>query len=178
MGCSAHNAIGHKPERTTEYIGKIEEHFRNEHGLELKEQVTVYVTKTFREYRDTLVRCGIPDAKKIAENSYAVTSKTNTILVDGSSLSDRHFFFILAHEMVHRYQFENLDDPHGDYVKLEGRADIIASRISGYDIEICDHGIPYDKIRTREGFFSSCRNSRNDTVEQVRYYCRNDKTIT
>ena len=175
--CFAHKAIGYKTERTMQDIQKIEDYFLNKYNLSLKNNVTVYVTKSHKEYIDTLVRCKVQNAKEIARTSYAVTSKTNTILIDGSMLSDKHFFFILAHEMVHRYQFENIENPHADYVMLEGLADNIASKISGYYIDICDHRIPYEDLKSREQFFKSCNNRRNDTIEQIRYYTKDKELL-
>lgn len=170
--CEAHTSIGYKPERTDNCIRQVEAYFRDNYHLSLKNDITVYVTKSFKEYQSVLERCNVPNAKELTRNSYAVTSKNNTILINGSGLSDKHFFFILAHEMVHRYQFENYNDPHGDYVLLEGLADNIASKISGYYIETQDHDIPYEELKSREQFFTSCKNRRNDTLEQIRYYTK------
>jgi len=168
--CFAHNAIGYKPERTMKNLQEIEKYFYDNYALKLKNDVTVYVTKSHKEYRDILIRCNVQNAKHIAETSYAVTSKTNTILIDGSMLSDKHFYFILAHEMVHRYQFENLPDPHADYVLLEGHADVIAEKISNYDINITDHRIAHESLKTRKQFFQACKNNPEEILEQIRYY--------
>ena len=170
FNCYAHKAIGLKPERTMKYMEQIEAYFKTEYNLELKNKVTVYVTKTNKEYQTILEKCNVPNAKQIAATTHAVTSKTNTILIDDSALSDKHFYFILAHEMVHRYQFENNPNIHEDYVLLEGQADNIASKISGYYIETRNHNIPYEKLKSREGFFKACKNNRTETIEQIRYY--------
>lgn len=175
--CNAHKAIGYNTKRTMQYIQQTENYFKEKYNLTLQNEITVYVTKTNKEYRTILEHCNVPNAKELARTSYAVTSKTNTILIDGSSLSDKHFAFILAHEMVHRYQFENIPNIHDDYVLLEGQADNIASRITGYYIETEDHGIPYNKLKSRENFFNSCKHKRNETLEQIRYYTK-DKPFT
>lgn len=166
----AHKAIGKDPAITMENIKLIENYFKTHYNLTLKNEITVYVTKTEKEYKDVLVRCNVPNAKEIAHNSYAVTSKNNTILINGSVLSKKHFLFILAHEMVHRYQFENLTNPHDDYVLLEGHADIIAEKISNYYIIARDYRIPYDELKTRDGFFKHNRQNKQQTLEQIRYY--------
>lgn len=168
--CEAHTSIGYKPERTSEYIHQIEAYFQSNYNISLQNDITVYVTKNFKEYQSVLERCNIPNAKELTRSSYAVTSGKNSILINGFGLSDKHFFFILAHEMVHRYQFENYDNPHDDYVLLEGLADNIASRISGYHIGCSNHGIPYNELKSRKQFFASCKNRSNETLEQVRYY--------
>lgn len=166
----AHKAIGKDPTITMENIKLIENYFQSNYDLKLKNEVTIYVTKTEKEYKDILIHCNVPNAKEIARNSYAVTSKNNTILINGSVLSKKHFLFILAHEMVHRYQFENLENPHDDYVLLEGHADIIAEKISNYYIIARDYRIPYNELKTRDGFFKHNRQNKQETLEQIRYY--------
>lgn len=170
--CQAHKAIGYKPERTMEGIQKTEQYFRDNYNLSLKNDVIVYVTKSYKEYQSVLEKFNVPNAKELTRNSYAVTSGTNGILINGSGLSDRHFLFILAHELVHKYQFENYPNPHADYVLLEGKADIIAEEISKYDIPVSNHNIPYEELKTREGFFKNSKNRPNDTLEQIRYYAK------
>ena len=166
----AHKAIGKNPAITMENIKLIENYFQSNYDLKLKNEVTVYVTKTEKEYKDVLMRCNVPNAKEIARNSYAVTSKNNTILINGEPLSKKHFLFVLAHEMVHRYQFENLENPHDDYVLLEGHADIIAEKISKYNIISRDHGIDYNELKTRNQFFNNYKNNKEMKLEQIRFY--------
>jgi hypothetical protein len=87
-------------------------------------------------------------------------------------MPDRHFCFVLAHEMIHHYQFENYPKPFSDHVMVEGKADVIAAEISQYDIKIQDHGIPYEALKTREQFFELQKERGNDVLEQVRYYAQ------
>ena len=170
--CEAHISLGYKPERTTDGIQKVASYFKDNYNLTLNTPVVVYVTKNTGEYKRILEKFNVPNAKHLAYSTHAVTSSNNGILINNSGLSDKHFLFILAHELIHRYQFENYKDPHSDYVLLEGLADNIASKISKYYIEIEDHRIPYDELKSREQFFKSTKNHPNETLEQIRYYTK------
>ena len=169
--CSAHKAVGYKPDRTMDCMAKIESYFKDKYNLTLEQEVIVYVTETYGEYKRVLERFHIPS--NISKSSYAVSSRANGILIDGSELSDKHFFFVLAHELVHKYQMEHQQNPFKDYVKMEGEADIIASKISSYHIIVRDHGIRYKDLNTRDKFFFNCKIRINETLEQIRYYAQN-----
>ena len=168
----AHDVLGYKPERTLQTIEKVTNYFQKKHNLTLQKNIVVYVTKTHKQYKQVLEKF-TPNAKQLSSSSYAVSDKNGHILIDGNGLSDKHFSFILAHEITHCYQFENLSDPHSDYVQLEGQADILASRISDYYMDIQNHGIPYKKLRSREDFFRACQTNREKTIQQIRYYAQN-----
>lgn len=163
----AHKAIGKDPDFTMDCVRQVESYFQDRYGLTLQNELIIYVTKTEKEYKDVLIRCGVNDAARLARTSYAVTSKNNGILINGAVLSKKHFFFILAHEMVHKYQLELNPNAYDDYVLLEGHADLIAEEISGYPVRTYNHGISYNDMKTREGFL---KHNSEDGLEQVRYY--------
>ena len=175
--CFAHKAIGYKPERTMAVMDKIEAYFQTHYNLSLKNAVTIYVTKTHDEYVNVLKRNNVQNLKQIASGSYAVASANHNILIDGSPLGDKHFEFILAQEIVHKYQMENSEHPDtffkdADYVLMEGHADIIASDISGYWINSRDHGIGYKHLKNRNDFFNEVKRNSEYVLEEIRYHAK------
>ena len=67
---------------------------------------------------------------------------------------------------------DNWKDVKSDYVMLEGLADVIAEEISMYEIDIKDHGIPYEDLKTEKGYMDNVSKDINNTLEQVRYYAK------
>ena len=172
MSCQAHSAIGYRPERTTACMDAISDYFQNKYNLTLKENVIVYVTKTTQEYIDVLRKFNYPNPKFLGETTHAITSEGNGILINGEAMHDRHFYFILAHEMVHKYQQEKFPDLYDNYGMMEGEADLIAKDISLYDVTVADHGIPYETLKTRDGFMKEKLLHNNDVLEQARFYAQ------
>ena len=160
------------PERTKACIELVNNHLKTKYNLSLQKEVTVYVTKTTKEYQWILEANHFPDAKELAITTQGIASEGCAILINGEMMPDKHFCFVLAHEMVHQYQFENYPKPFSDHVMVEGKADVIAAEISQYDIDIRDHGIPYENLKTREQFFKLQKERGNDVLEQVRYYAQ------
>jgi hypothetical protein len=172
LTCHAHKAMGYMPERTKACIELVNNHLKTKYNLSLQKEVTVYVTKTTKEYQWILEANHFPDAKELAITTQGITSEGCAILINGEMMPDKHFCFVLAHEMVHQYQFENYPKPFSDHVMVEGKADVIAAEISQYDIDIRDHGIPYENLKTREQFFKLHKERGHAVLEQVRYYAQ------
>ena len=51
-------------------------------------------------------------------------------------------------------------------------ADVIAEEISMYEIDIKDHGIPYEDLKSERGYFENLSKDTNSTLEQIRYYAK------
>ena len=169
MTCQAHEIMGYMPERTKAFTKAVEHYMKDKYGLKLKSKLEIIVTKKTSQYENIIKILNFSKADILAYDTIAVTDG-KTILINGDCLMDRHFYFTLAHEMVHKYQKENWKDLKSDYVMLEGLADVIAADISGYIIDIADHGIPYEDLKTEKGYMDNVSKDINNTLEQVRYY--------
>ena len=166
----AHQATGVNPKRTLAYMSQIEDYFEQTYGITLHNEITVHVAKSYKQYRREMGERNTENPRKFAQNTLGVTSANHTILINDEDLTEEHFFFVLAHEMVHQYQYEYWPNWSEDYVQLEGQADVIASKITGYPIIIRDHGIPYKKLMSREQYFKRIHKDRQNTIEQIRFY--------
>ena len=171
FSCQAHEIMGYMPERTKAFTKAIEHYMKDKYGLKLKGKLEIIVTKKTSQYENIIKILNFSKANALASDSVGITDG-KTILINGDCLMDRHFYFTLAHEMVHKYQKENWKDLKSDYVMLEGLADVIAADISGYIIDIADHGIPYEDLKTEKGYMDNVSKDINNTLEQVRYYAK------
>ena len=171
FSCQAHEIMGYMPERTKAFTKAIEHYMKDKYGLKLKGKLEIIVTKKTSQYENIIKILNFSKANALAFDSVGITDG-KTILINGDCLMDRHFYFTLAHEMVHKYQKENWKDLKSDYVMLEGLADVIAADISGYIIDIADHGIPYEDLKTEKGYMDNVSKDINNTLEQVRYYAK------
>ena len=171
FSCQAHDVMGYMPERTKAFTKAVERYFWDNYNLKLKNKVKIIVTENSEQYEHIVRILNFNKAKIISYDAAAVTDGER-ILINGDQLMDRHFWFILAHELVHKYQIENWKDVTSDYVMLEGLADVIASDISMYEIDIKDHGIPYEDLKSERGYFENLSKDTNDTLEQIRYYAK------
>lgn len=169
FSCQAHEIMGYMPERTKAFTKAIERYYKDKYGLKLKTKLEIIVAKDLTQYENVLKILNLSDF--FTYDTVAVTEK-NTILINNDGLNDRHFYFTLAHEMTHKYQEENWKDLKSDYVMLEGLADVIAEDISGYIINIADHGIPYEELKSVTGYREHLEKQTNETIEQVRYYAK------
>ena len=169
--CQAHEIMGYMPERTKAFTKAIEHYMKDKYGLKLKGKLEIIVTKKTSQYENIIKILNFSKANALAFDSVGITDG-KTILINGDCLMDRHFYFTLAHEMVHKYQKENWKDLKSDYVMLEGLADVIAADISGYIIDFADHGIPYEDLKTEKGYMDNVSKDINNTLEQVRYYAK------
>ena len=167
--CQAHEILGYMPNRTKAFAKGIERYYKDKYGLKLHTKLEIIVAEKTSQYENILRILNLSDC--FPYDTLAVTEK-NIILINGDCLMDRHFYFVLAHEMTHKYQEEYWDDMKGDYVMLEGLADIIANDISGYIIDIEDSGIPYEDLKSMKGFRASLKKDVNKTVAQMRYYAQ------
>lgn len=133
----SHQVVGNDRYDTPGKIAEIEKYFKERYNLELDRHVVVILEPSTKAYSRRLQSLKVKDYESIAYRSQALTSKENVIVIDCSGLSDRSYMFFLAHELVHQYQFQLLKEKTTeDMVAVEGLADIIASDISGYPIEI------------------------------------------
>ena len=171
FSCQAHEIMGYMPERTKAFTKAIEHYMKDKYGLKLKGKLEIIVTKKTSQYENIIKILNFSKANALAFDSVGITDG-KTILINGDCLIDRHFYFTLAHEMVHKYQKENWKDLKSDYVMLEGLADVIAADISGYIIDFADHGIPYEDLKTEKGYMDNVSKDINNTLEQVRYYAK------
>lgn len=171
FSCQAHEIMGCMPERTKAYMKGVEKYFKNNYNLKLMNKIKVIVTYNTEQYKDIIKILNMHKAKILAYDTAAVTDG-NRIVINGEHLTDRRFYFVLAHEMVHKYQLEKWKDVKSDYVMLEGLADVIAQDISMYEIDIKDHGIPYEELKSEEGYRNGLSKDINNTLEQVRYYAK------
>lgn len=171
FSCQAHEIMGYMPERTKAFTKAIEHYMKDKYGLKLKGKLEIIVTKKTSQYENIIKILNFSKANALAFDSVGITDG-KTILINGDCLMDRHFYFTLAHEMVHKYQKENWKDLKSDYVMLEGLADVIAADISGYIIDFADHGIPYEDLKTEKGYMDNVSKDINNTLEQVRYYAK------
>ena len=171
FSCQAHEIMGYMPERTKAFTKAIEHYMKDKYGLKLKGKLEIIVTKKTSQYENIIKILNFSKANVLAFDSVGITDG-KTILINGDCLMDRHFYFTLAHEMVHKYQKENWKDLKSDYVMLEGLADVIAADISGYIIDFADHGIPYEDLKTEKGYMDNVSKDINNTLEQVRYYAK------
>ena len=171
FSCQAHEIMGYMPERTKAFTKAIEHYMKDKYGLKLKGKLEIIVTKKTSQYENIIKILDFSKANALAFDSVGITDG-KTILINGDCLMDRHFYFTLAHEMVHKYQKENWKDLKSDYVMLEGLADVIAADISGYIIDFADHGIPYEDLKTEKGYMDNVSKDINNTLEQVRYYAK------
>ena len=171
FSCQAHEIMGYMPERTKAFTKAIEHYMKDKYGLKLKGKLEIIVTKKTSQYENIIKILNFSKANALAFDSVGITDG-KTILINGDCLMDRHFYFTLAHEMVHKYQKENWKDLKSDYVMLEGLADVIAADISGYIIDFADHGIPYEDLKSEKGYMDNVSKDINNTLEQVRYYAK------
>ena len=171
FSCQAHEIMGYMPERTKAFTKAIEHYMKDKYSLKLKGKLEIIVTKKTSQYENIIKILNFSKANALAFDSVGITDG-KTILINGDCLMDRHFYFTLAHEMVHKYQKENWKDLKSDYVMLEGLADVIAADISGYIIDFADHGIPYEDLKTEKGYMDNVSKDINNTLEQVRYYAK------
>ena len=171
FSCQAHEIMGYMPERTKAFTKAIEHYMKDKYGLKLKGKLEIIVTKKTSQYENIIKILNFSKANALAFDSVGITDG-KTILINGDCLMDRHFYFTLAHEMVHKYQKDNWKDLKSDYVMLEGLADVIAADISGYIIDFADHGIPYEDLKSERGYFENLSKDVNNTLEQVRYYAK------
>ncbi len=169
--CQAHEIMGYMPERTKAFTKAIEVYFRDKYNLKLKNKLNIVVAEKTKQYETVLKILEMPDAEDLTYNTMAVT-EGDYIVINGDCLMDRHFYFTLAHEMVHRYQMEYWKDMKSDYVMTEGLADLIAEDISKYEIKINDHGIPYEELKSKKGYKENLEKRNNETIQQVRYYAK------
>ena len=167
--CQAHEIMGYMPNRTKAFTKAIEKYYKDKYGLKLHTKLEIIVTEKTSQYENILKILNLYDY--LTYDTFAVT-ENNTILINGDHLMDRHFYSVLAHEMTHKYQEEYWDDLKGDYIMLEGLADIIANDISGYIVDIEDHGIPYEDLKTEKGYKEHVGKDSCKTAEQVRYYAK------
>ena len=167
---SAHKATGYKPDRTLETVKTVERYMQEHYQLTLSKEIWIHVADTTAKFYNVLVQEKIPDAKYYATSANAVTSRENGILINNEGMTDEYFNFVLAHEMVHKYQLEHVWLPYGDWVQLEGQADLLGSKISGHPISIADHKIPYKKLKLKQHFDEESRKRPKDVLEQIRYY--------
>ena len=173
--CQAHEAKGFNPERTLAYLDIITKHFKDKYNVELKNDVFVYVANNITEYKAVLMFSGFFGGNGFGEESFAMSSEKNRIIINNEKLDDKHFFFVLAHEMTHRYQLENLkslDETKNNLGILEGKADIVANEISSYDIIIKDHGIPYNKLKHVDDYWDMHHKNPEMVDEQLRFYAK------
>lgn len=175
--CMAHKATGVNPNRTLAYMAQVEDYFERTYGIVLHNEITVHVAKSYKQYRRGMGERNTENPRKFAQNTQGVTSADHTILINDEELSDEQFFFVLAHEMVHQYQYEYWPNWNSDYVQLEGQADIVASQISGYPVSIRDHGIPYKNFVSREQYFKEVDKDSQTAMEQIRYYASQSRFL-
>ena len=171
FGCQAHNYKGYMPERTKMFTEAIEMYFKENYNLKLQDKLNIIVTDNLQEY-DHLMR--ILDFNKAKVTTYDTSAVTdgNQILINSEGLNEQQFCFVLAHEMVHNYQIEYWKNVAKDYVMLEGLADVIASDISKHKIDIADHGIPYENLKSEREYFNNLSEDAKRTLEQIRYYAK------
>ena len=164
---------GYKAEETSVLVEKIITYFQKEYGLTMKKDISIYVAKDLKEYKKK-IKFYEYDEIGASNNTYALAfehSLINLIYINYEACGER-FPFTLAHEITHMYQYlyypEKIQE---DYMILEGKADVIASKITGYPIKIIDHGIPYEAIKTKEGRAKTMVKQGVETVkEQERFY--------
>lgn len=170
--CQAHYVYGYNPQRTNEAIKMVEDYFKKNYNLVLKKKLTFYVTTNTRQYRAYLQMGNMPNADELAEATQAMTSGSDAIIINSEMMPNDLFRFVLAHEMVHQYQLENYSDPYSDMVMMEGKADLIASEISKYKIEDVDFGIPYEALKTKDGYEKEALKNPKGVLRQVRFYAK------
>ena len=165
---------GYKVKETAILVEKIINFFQKEYGLTLKKDVSVYVAKNIKEYREK-IKFYEYHQMNASNNTYALSFEsplTNTIYINYEACGKR-FPFTLSHEITHIYQYLYYPEKvqNEDYMILEGKADIMASKITGYPVKIIDHGIPYETIKTRENRIKIMEKQGVETVkEQERFY--------
>lgn len=125
----AHVIRGERIEWVNEDLPKIEAYFKKP----LDKELLIYSVKDRAAYYNELAARKIKNAKRLSYTSYAVTSSGNMILINTEGLSRQHFFFILAHEMTHQYQFEKYGKSILKNIPwMEQDADYHAYKITGY----------------------------------------------
>lgn len=170
----SHQVVGNDRYDTPGKIAEIEKYFKERYNLELDRHVVVILEPSTKAYSRRLQSLKVKDYESIAYRSQALTSKENVIVIDCSGLSDRSYMFFLVHELVHQYQFQLLKEKTTeDMVAVEGLADIIASDISGYPIEIKNYKISYESIKSYYDFKSSLASRGSATIYQARFFMRN-----
>ena len=165
---------GYKVKETAILVEKIINFFQKEYGLTLKKDVSVYVAKDTKEYKKKIQFYEYNEIGASTHTSALAFENPlmNTIYINYEACG-KSFSFTLAHEMTHIYQYlyypKEIQDK--DYMILEGKADIMASKITGYPIKIIDHGIPYETIKTVEGRAKTMVKQGVETVtEQEHFY--------
>lgn len=170
----SHQVVGNDHYDTPGKIAEIENYFKERYNLELDRHVVVILEPSTKAYSRRLQSLKVKDYESIAYRSQALTSKENVIVIDCSGLSDHSYMFFLAHELVHQYQFQlSKEKTTEDMVAVEGLADIIASDISGYPIEIKNYKISYESIKSYYDFKSSLASRGSATIYQARFFMRN-----
>lgn len=173
--CHAETSIhvyGYKPEETAQHIQATVDYFQKKYNLTLHKDMVVWITKTKKEYKKEIKELNLYPT--LADTTYAFTTNAPAItyiLVNRESCGDR-VWFTLTHELVHAYQNEHYSKEHNnDYAMTEGKADLVASEITGYPIKIQDHGIPCESMKDYEGHGRAIVDYGVDKVdEQVRFY--------
>ena len=165
---------GYKLEETAMLTEKVIAYFQKEYGLSLKKDISIYVAKDTKEYKKKLKFYEYNEIGAY-KNTYALAfenSLINSIYINYEACGER-FLFTLAHELTHVYQYLYYPEKvqNEDYMILEGKADMIASKITGYPIKVFDHGIPYENIKSKENRAKTMTKQGVETVkEQERFY--------
>lgn len=170
----AHVVMGVNKADAEQGIKIVEEYFYQNYGIKLEREVAVINEPNMKAYRKRLEEFKVNEAAKKAARSQAITSKGRAIVIDCGRLRRQEYLFFLAHEMVHQYQFQaRKKDALQDMVMLEGLADIEASRISGYGLEIADYKIPYENLKSYEDYEKSiAKYGGRKVARQIRYYVK------
>lgn len=148
-------------------ITRIEQHLDYKY-----ENLTIEFAKSYGEYRKLLKNYNGISPKKInylVKNSIAINIwGKNTITINKEGLTKEQLRFYLAHELIHDYQANTHDfDYLNDKAKIEGEADILASRITGYKITSKNHNIPYEKLVDYKDWE---KYPKKKVLEQIRWY--------
>jgi len=171
----AHTVIGENKKETIENINIVQDFIYSNYGLVLEKDVIVINEPNIEAYTKRLAQLKIKNAEAVARRSQALTSKANIIIMDQSGLNKKMRLFFLAHELIHLFQFQYLkENAFDDMALLEGFADIIASDISGYKIDIVNYNISYKDLKKYQDFQIALEKyGANKVYAQSRYYAIN-----